>query len=65
MRELKSRSRPLITVSLSVVIGTVTLFISNDATAGSRRCQRYSDNTGVCINEKGYKTYCRTERGDG
>jgi hypothetical protein len=65
MSKLKFRSRILITFSLSVAIGTVSLFISNDAMAGSRRCQRYSDDTSVCINEKGFKTYCRTERGDG
>jgi hypothetical protein len=65
MRELKSRSRLLITLSLSVVICTVTSFISNDAIAGTRRCQHYSDNTSVCVNEKGYKTYCRAEKGDG
>jgi hypothetical protein len=65
MREFKFRSKLLITFILSLAIGTVTSFISNDAIAGTRRCQRYSDNTSVCINEKGYKTYCRTEKGDG
>jgi hypothetical protein len=63
MRELKYRTKLLITLTLA--IGTVTSFFSNDAIAGTRRCQIYSDNTGVCINEKGYKTYCRIEKGNG
>jgi hypothetical protein len=63
MRELKSRL--LITFSLSVAIATVTSLTSNNAIAGTRRCQRYSDDTSACINEKGYKTYCRIEKGDG
>jgi hypothetical protein len=63
MREINLRL--LITFSLSLAISIVTSFISNDATAGTRRCQNYSDNTFVCINEKGYKLYCRTEKGNG
>jgi hypothetical protein len=65
MRELKSKSRLVITFGLSIVIGTVMSFTSNNAIAGTRRCQSYSDNTSVCINEKGYKYYCQTEKGNG
>jgi hypothetical protein len=65
MREIKSRTSLLINLSSSLVIGTITSFTSHDAMAGSRHCQRYSDNSTVCVDEKGYKLYCRTERGDG
>jgi hypothetical protein len=61
MREHQSKPRLLITFSLSIAISTLTSFVSTDAMAGYRRC----DNTNVCVDEKGYKTYCREERGGG
>jgi hypothetical protein len=65
MRKTNSNTSLIITFSLSLVVSITASFVSSDAMAGSRSCKSYSDNTTICINEKGYKLYCRTERGDG
>ncbi len=60
----KNRTNSRIVLSFFLSASTVLTVLSNDALAGSRRCQSYPDDTFACVDQSsGFRIDCRSYEG--